>query len=51
MTTLDQVIDHAADLQQSLDRLWSELLLCYLTIFALAVMVTFLTFHAWRGEP
>jgi hypothetical protein len=48
MAPLDQIIDHAAELQQQLDRIWAELLVCYLTLLALAVLVALL---AWRAGP
>ena len=48
---LDQLIDHAADLQRQLDRLWAEVLCCYLMILALAIIVGVLTMHAWKPGP
>ena len=49
MASVEQLIDHAAELQQEVDRIWSELLLCYLMIFALAVLTGFVTLYAWRA--
>jgi hypothetical protein len=46
MPPIDQLIDHAAQLQQQIDRTRAELLVCYLTVLALAVVVAVIALHA-----
>jgi hypothetical protein len=45
MATLDQVVDHAADLQRSVDQLWDEMLVCQIAVLSLAVLVIIM---AWQ---
>jgi hypothetical protein len=43
-----QLLDHAAELQRSVDRLWSELLLVWLAVLALATALAVQAWHSWR---
>jgi len=49
MSELGQVLDHAAELQRSVDRLWTELLLVWLSVLALATLVTVQAWRGWRA--
>lgn len=48
MTSLDQVIDHAAELQARLDQVYDELLILYLSLFVLSVLLAVV---AWKARP
>jgi hypothetical protein len=48
MTDFGQIVDHAAELQRSVDRLWSELLLVWLAVLALATALAVQAWHLWR---
>jgi hypothetical protein len=49
-TPLDQVIDHAAELQRRLDQVYGELLTLYLSLLALSVVVGAVVFAQWQAE-
>jgi hypothetical protein len=49
MSDLGQLVDHAADLQRSIDRLWKELALVWLALLALATVVAMQGWQAWRA--
>lgn len=48
MSQIDQVIDHAAEMQSQIDQIWRELLVGYLTLLALCFIVGFMAFHVWQ---
>jgi hypothetical protein len=50
MTPLDQVIDHAAQLQRRLDQHGDQLLFCHVAILALALLVGLLTVRLWLTD-
>jgi hypothetical protein len=50
MTSLDQVIDHAALLQRRVDRLADQLIFCHVAILALAVLLGLLTVELWQAQ-
>lgn len=47
---LDQIIDHAAELQSRVDQLEHEMITGYLCVLALAFVVGFLTYQVWKAE-
>ena len=49
MAPLDQIIDHAAELQQQIDRLWAELIYLWLALLALALLTAILAVQARRA--
>jgi hypothetical protein len=49
MSDVGQLVDHAAELQRQVDRLWSELLLIWVMLFALAVAVTIQAWRTWAA--
>jgi hypothetical protein len=50
MSELGQLVDHAAELQRQVDRLWTELLLIWVMLFALAVAVTVQAWQSWQAS-
>jgi hypothetical protein len=48
MSDLGQLVDHAAQLQRQVDRLWTELLLVWLAVLALAALLTIQGWQTWR---
>jgi hypothetical protein len=46
---LEQIIDHAAELQARVDQLEHEMLSGYVMVLALAFLVGFLTFQVWKA--
>jgi hypothetical protein len=48
MTELGQLVDHAADLQRQVDRLWTDVLLLWVALLALAVAVTLQMWQGWE---
>jgi len=49
VTELGQIVDHAAELQRSVDRLWTELLLVWLAVLGLAAALAVQAWHQWRA--
>lgn len=49
MTRLEALIDHAAELQQDVDRLNAELVTLALAGLALALLVALMGWQIWRG--
>lgn len=47
---IDQVIDHAAEMQQQLDQLTYEILLADVMIVALAAIVASLAYQLWKAS-
>lgn len=50
MPPLDQVIDHAAQLQRRLDQLSDQLAFCHVAILALSVLVGLITVRLWLDD-
>lgn len=48
MTELGQLVDHAAELQRTVDRLWAELLALWLGLLALAIVVAVQGWRIWH---
>jgi hypothetical protein len=48
MSDLGQLVDHAADLQRQVDRLWTDVLLLWVALLALTVAVTLQMWRAWE---
>jgi hypothetical protein len=48
MSDLGQLVDHAADLQRQVDRLWTDVLLLWVALLALAVAVTLQMWQRWE---
>ena len=49
MSELDQLVDHAAELQRELDRLSSEVMTLALAGVALALVCAVMGWRLWRG--
>ena len=49
MSELDQLVDHAAELQRELDRLSSEILALALAGVALAIVCAIMGWRLWHG--
>jgi hypothetical protein len=48
MSDLGQLVDHAADLQRQVDKLWTDVMLLWVALLALAVAVTLQMWRAWE---
>jgi hypothetical protein len=48
LSSLDQLVDHAAELQRQVDRLWTDVMLLWVALLALAVAITLQMWQEWE---